>query len=80
MHGIFFNQFFNKNKKCRMMAYQETCILPEYMEEFIKYLQKLFFWKEDDLKSFPILQKNKQFCIVDLDELEGGIKNEYNNS
>ena len=78
MHGIFFNQFFSKNKKCRMMAYQETCILPEYMEEFINYLQKLFFWKEDDLKSFPILQKNKNFCIVDLDEIEEREKNANN--
>ena len=71
MHGIFFNQFFNKNKKCRMMAYQETCILPEYMGDFIKYCQKLFMGNEDDIKSFP----NIKPYIVDLDELEESEKN-----
>ena len=70
MHGIFFNQFYNRNKKCRMLAYQETCILPNYIEEFVKYCQKLFLRKEDDLKSFPLLEQNKNFSIVDLDKLE----------
>ena len=49
-----------------MMAYQETCILPNYMSDFIKYCQKLFMGNEDDIKSFP----NIKPYIVDLDELE----------
>ena len=52
------------------MAYQETCILPEYLEELIKYCQKLFLRKEDDIKNFPLLEKNKQYCMIDLDKLE----------
>lgn len=38
-HPIFFYQFYNLKKVCRLKAYFECTNLPEYMEDLINFIQ-----------------------------------------
>ena len=73
-HPIFFSQFYNRRKKNRMMAYEETCVLPNFISEFVNYCQRLFYSLEDKIQDYPELLKNKNFAIVDLDKMEDELK------
>lgn len=66
----FFSQFYSPNNTHRYKAYKETCEMPDYMNEFIKYGCSTFYGKESNaLDKLPFLKQNEKFAFIDLDKI-----------
>lgn len=48
-HYIPFFQFNNKNKNCRMMAHNESCMIPNNISILIKFLQNRYMTKNKNI-------------------------------
>lgn len=66
-HYITFFQFNNKNKNCRMMAHNESCMIPNNINILIKYLQKRYMEKDCSYTNNDY-EQIKQFYEIDINK------------
>ena len=66
-HYIPFFQFNNKNKNCRMMAHNESCMIPNNINILIKYLQKRYMEKDCSYTNNDY-EQIKQFYEIDINK------------
>ena len=69
-HPIFWSQFYSGKNNNRFYAYKDTCFLPDYMEEFIKYGHSYHFNENDSLDKFRILKANKNYALINVEKIK----------